>query len=262
MSSLSRRSFLGALAPIVAAAGAEEAVPEQPPAPKTPVSRPATAAPGQLPLSRFQPRSMLHVPETKIERARFPVIDFHTHLSWQKVNRGPIPSGEAMTFLAPPVDLLAVMDRKNLKMMVNLTGGVGRGLDQAVRDYDAAHPGRFLTFTEPWWVRTAEKDYPTFQADEIQRAHRAGAQGREGAQDTRPVPSFTNLHRNAHQDRRSALRSDVGDVRRVGDSRSPFTSPIPRPFSCQSIASTSGTRSCTTIRTGRFMGGTFRAIAS
>ena len=69
------------------------------------------------------------------------------------------------------------MDRKNLKMMVNLTGGVGRGLDQAVRDYDAAHPGRFLTFTEPWWVRTADKDYAAFQADEIERAHRAGARG-------------------------------------------------------------------------------------
>lgn len=173
----SRRRFLASVAPIVAAARTERAAAEQQPAPKTPVSRPATAAPGQLPLSRFQPRSMLHVVETKVERARFPVIDFHTHLSWQKVNQGPIPSGEVMTFLAPPADLLAVMDRKNLKMMVNLTGGVGRGLDQAVRDYDAAHPGRFLTFTEPWWVRTADSNYPAFQADEIQRAHRAGARG-------------------------------------------------------------------------------------
>jgi hypothetical protein len=31
---------------------------------------------------RFQPRSALHVPEHRVERPRFPVIDFHTHLTW------------------------------------------------------------------------------------------------------------------------------------------------------------------------------------
>jgi len=29
----------------------------------------------------FQPKSMLHVPETKVPRSRYPVIDIHTHLS-------------------------------------------------------------------------------------------------------------------------------------------------------------------------------------
>lgn len=37
-----------------------------------------------LALSEFQPKSMLHVSRTSVERARFPVIDFHTHLSWIK----------------------------------------------------------------------------------------------------------------------------------------------------------------------------------
>src|SRR2546429_6715527 len=32
-------------------------------------------------LRNFEPRSMLHVRETKVLRSRYPVIDIHTHLS-------------------------------------------------------------------------------------------------------------------------------------------------------------------------------------
>ena len=38
-----------------------------------------------LALKDYQPKSMLHVPETHVPRSRFPNIDFHTHLSW--INR-------------------------------------------------------------------------------------------------------------------------------------------------------------------------------
>ena len=38
--------------------------------------------PRQLLLKDYQPKSMLHVPETHVPRSRFPNIDFHTHLSW------------------------------------------------------------------------------------------------------------------------------------------------------------------------------------
>ena len=31
-------------------------------------------------LTDFQPRSMLVVPETRIERAKYPVIDLHSHI--------------------------------------------------------------------------------------------------------------------------------------------------------------------------------------
>src|SRR3954470_18224038 len=42
----------------------------------------AKPAPAGLPLAQFAPKSMLHVEETPIERARFPVIDIHTHLTF------------------------------------------------------------------------------------------------------------------------------------------------------------------------------------
>ena len=37
--------------------------------------------PAPLELMQYEPRSMLHVHESRIERSRFPLIDFHTHLS-------------------------------------------------------------------------------------------------------------------------------------------------------------------------------------
>ena len=39
------------------------------------------AAPGSLVLSDFRPKSMLHVPETDVPRARFPVVDVHCHVA-------------------------------------------------------------------------------------------------------------------------------------------------------------------------------------
>lgn len=120
---------------------------------------------------------MLHVPETRVERARFPVIDLHTHLTFSASSRNGVALGEKMGYLAEPEELLAVMDRKNLRTLVDLTGGVGTGLVEAISKYQTAHPGRFLVFTEPWWERSNQPGYSRFQADEIERAHRAGARG-------------------------------------------------------------------------------------
>ncbi|HEV2348534.1 MAG TPA: amidohydrolase family protein [Terriglobia bacterium] len=130
-----------------------------------------------LELDDFQPKSMLHVAENKVPRSRFPVIDIHTHISWKATNKNGVGMGEKMTFLMEPADLLAVMDRKNLRTMVDLTGGVGSGLEETIAKYQTAHPGRFLIFTEPWWEKLKEPDYSKFQADQIEKAHRAGARG-------------------------------------------------------------------------------------
>ena len=75
-----------------------------------------------LDLPDFQPRSMLHVSETKVPKARFPVIDIHTHLSFSKKSKDGAAYGEELTWLGEPSELLAVMDRKNLRMLVNVTG--------------------------------------------------------------------------------------------------------------------------------------------
>lgn len=123
----------------------------------------------QLPLPSYQPKSMLSVPETRIQKPRFPLIDIHTHISFSR--------GEKMQFLATPEELLPVMDRCNIRMMVNLTGGRGAGLREAVAGYDKKHPKRFLTFTEPWWSKVNDPGYAKFQGEEIAKAKADGAHG-------------------------------------------------------------------------------------
>lgn len=122
-----------------------------------------------LDITEFEPKSRLSVPETKIERARYPVIDIHTHLSWSR-------SGNT-TPIVPAAELLPVMERRNLATLVNLTGGRGNGLRDFVANYDRKYPGRFLTFTEPWWDRANEPGYANFQADQVREAVRNGARG-------------------------------------------------------------------------------------
>ena len=110
-------------------------------------------------------------------RARYPVIDVHTHLSGKTKQIQGVGVGEAMRYPAEPDAVLPLMDRKNIRFMVNLTGGVGKGLAEAIEKFQRPYPNRLVTFTEPWWERTNETGYPQFQGDEIARAHHAGARG-------------------------------------------------------------------------------------
>src|SRR3989442_38629 len=80
--------------------------------------------------------------------ARCPVIDMHPHLGWSKTGEKGVPLSEEMTFFAPAETLIPVMDRKNVAIMVNLTGGHGRGVTESVAQFERKYPGRFMTFTE------------------------------------------------------------------------------------------------------------------
>jgi predicted TIM-barrel fold metal-dependent hydrolase len=124
-----------------------------------------------LSLTDYAPKSMLRTAETKTPRARFPVIDFHTHITF--AGRGE----NALRFGLEPEFCLQVMDRKNLRTMVDLTGGHGQALRTALRRLPEAHAGRFIVFTEPAWDRASEPRYSKYQADLVEDAHRAGAKG-------------------------------------------------------------------------------------
>src|SRR5687767_5802865 len=117
-----------------------------------PISAPAATS-GGIGLEEFAPRSMLHVPQTRVLRPRFPAIDFHAHLTFNDRFERGVPVGEGVSVLAPPEEILPVMERKGIEVIVNLTGGVGPGLDETLTRFDRAHPGRFVTFAEPAWAR-------------------------------------------------------------------------------------------------------------
>jgi predicted TIM-barrel fold metal-dependent hydrolase len=130
-----------------------------------------------LSLESYEPRSMLQVQETHVARARYPVIDIHTHISLSAKWTNGVPLASQRRYLASPQELLSVMDRKNIRSMVNLTGGDGSGLAEAIQKYDGSHPDRFYTFTEPSYSRLLEPGYPVLQAQTIEQAHRKGAKG-------------------------------------------------------------------------------------
>ncbi len=130
-----------------------------------------------LDITQFEPKSMLEVPQTPVPRAKFPVIDIHTHLSWAAKGEKGVPLTGARKFIVEPAELLRVMDARNIHTMVNLTGGYGDGLREAIAKFDKAHKGRFLTFTEPMWARAQEPDYGKAQALELERARKDGARG-------------------------------------------------------------------------------------
>jgi hypothetical protein len=96
MSEMGRREWLESMG-IFVVAGALRA-----PAQSSQLTNPKRPDKMKLDLSDFQPKSMLHVPETKVPRSRYPVIDIHTHLSTRAKSVNGVGVGEKMKFNATP----------------------------------------------------------------------------------------------------------------------------------------------------------------
>ena len=166
----SRRNFLSSA---LGAAGLSAACSNPPPRPLQKSEAPAP----QMTLGEFEPKSMLVVPQNPVARARFPVIDAHTHVS-HLFRLTPEP-GEPLQ--GSPEERLAQivgwMDEINLKTLLNMTGGFGEELQRNITEMQNRHEGRFLICTVPTYDRLGEADYPSWQAAELGLAREAGAKG-------------------------------------------------------------------------------------
>jgi len=118
-------------------------------------------------LKDYYPKSMLHVKETPVLRAKFPVIDMHQHVNDV---RG---LGERV----PPKELVARMDALNIKTMVILTGGWGEPLQRVVDEMVKPFPGRFVVFTQPDWSKIDELNFGELMVKQLDNAVRRGARG-------------------------------------------------------------------------------------
>ena len=90
----------------------------------------------QLQLKDWQPKSMLNVKETALDKPAFPAIDVHNHLGGGKHLRTPERVGQ----------YLEEMNAAGVRTVVNLDGGFGDYLKETIAALDEAHPDRFLTF--------------------------------------------------------------------------------------------------------------------
>jgi predicted TIM-barrel fold metal-dependent hydrolase len=124
------------------------------------------AAASGLQLKDYRPKSTLKVPEHPVNRAKFPVIDVHTHLFMGRRGSTPEQLRGFRTW----------MDQCNIQTMLNLTGGDAARVAEIVKEI-APFEGRFLTATEPTWKRASEPGYSQWQADDFRRAKQAGARG-------------------------------------------------------------------------------------
>lgn len=99
----------------------------------------------------YNPVSTLVVPEHKVTRAKYPFIDVHNH-QWE-MSTGRLK------------DLVTDMDKLNLKVMVNLSGGNGSKLKGFTSNIKSTYPNRFIVFANidfdgignPGWTEKAVK---------------------------------------------------------------------------------------------------------
>ena len=200
---MTRRQILVSSAALAAGQGGLRA--QQPTAGPQP-----SAAPEVLPMEQWEPKSVLKLPETHVPRARYPVIDFHTHMT----HGSRQALGTEITVSISPDEALPVMERKNIRTLVNLTGSYGAALKQAVAKIQEPHPGKFVVFTEPAYDKASDPGYPKTQADLIEQAHRDGAKGLKVLK-TLGLFLQEKGKQNVRQTRRPALRSDVGSHRSI-----------------------------------------------
>lgn len=118
-------------------------------------------------LKDFEPASMLHAPVHEVDRAKFYVIDVHSHVN------DAMRIDEHM----PPERVLEIMDHTNVRTVVILTGMWGEKLQQVIDEMVKPHPGRFLVFAQIDWSKI---DDPNFSQEMVAQLDDAVARGARG----------------------------------------------------------------------------------
>ncbi len=117
-------------------------------------------------LKDYAPASSLVVPRTPVAKARFPVIDVHTHSS--------------MNQMKTPADVEAWvrrMDQVGVEISVVFTEATGAEFDRQADLFLKSHPDRFQVYCGIDVTAPEAPDYPARAARELERCDRHGARG-------------------------------------------------------------------------------------
>ncbi|HSK09264.1 MAG TPA: amidohydrolase family protein [Vicinamibacterales bacterium] len=112
----------------------------------------------------YRPRSTLVTPEHAVPRAKFPVVDIHSHT-------GPTP--------ATIEQLIAEMDALHLRVLVNLSGGSDPAAVKEKVDYirSSPHPDRFRVFANVDWQGAGQPGWAERAVAGLEQSVRNGAIG-------------------------------------------------------------------------------------
>ena len=117
-----------------------------------------------LTVEEYTPRSTLVVDEHLVPRAKYPVIDVHSH------HRSPSESRWA--------EIVTEMDALNLQVLVNLSGGFGSGLQQKIATItESPVPDRMVFFANLNFGRGVYPGFGEDAATQLEEDVAAGAVG-------------------------------------------------------------------------------------
>jgi predicted TIM-barrel fold metal-dependent hydrolase len=118
--------------------------------------------PETLLLKDFQPKSVYNVPHTTIDKARYPVIDMHTH------DYAKTPEQVA--------EWIRVMDESGVEKAIVLTMAVGKEFDAVYAKY-AKYPDRFEVWCGFDYTGYDKPDFGPAAVKELERCYKVGARG-------------------------------------------------------------------------------------
>lgn len=116
----------------------------------------------EVTFEEYNPPSSLVVPEHPTPRAKFPFIDVHSH-QWRMGERN-------LTKLA------AEMDELNMGLMVNLSGGSGKAVVDAIENIQTNEPNRFVLFANLNF-NNLDNNWGERAAAQLERDYNQGARG-------------------------------------------------------------------------------------
>ncbi len=117
-------------------------------------------------LKDYEPASSLVVPRTPIVKAKFPVIDVHTH-----------PSQCGIKTPEDVADWVRTMDEQGIEMSVVFTGATGEKFDQLAELFLSKYPKRFQVYCSFDTSNIEAPDYSQRAVAELVRCYKKGARG-------------------------------------------------------------------------------------
>lgn len=118
--------------------------------------------PEKILLKDYRPKSIYKIPVTEVPKARYLVIDMHSH-----------PYARTPEQVA---EWVKTMDAAGIEKTIVLTGAVGKAFDELYARY-SKHPGRFDLWCGLDYTGCDQPGYGPAAVKELERCYRVGARG-------------------------------------------------------------------------------------